>query len=324
MTHHFLMTETVSRLFQKAVSGDGIQQLEFVKGIPMLLSMFPPDWVSTHLVQFLTLWLPLSNDPLINATLSNLSLVLMSIGAISPLAPLAELLLSSDNSNSTRVFIELVTSSLFDNTLTAFVTRLSDSLYDPARAFVPQVVYLLPSDSAKMQIFEKALVDRSFKVRSACARSISDLSDSLARHVASFLQCDPHPRVRATVPAVAACRPFFLDILNTHPILASDADWSVRAAVASGLTQSPAPHGALVVLARLISDAVWQVNYVRTGRLRHCLRELTSTWRCRTSEPSAKCFLIIWLCRRQSSRMQWLTCSLRFTSEARSLRILPL
>jgi hypothetical protein len=195
------MTEAVSRLFEKALSGDASQHLEFVKGIPMLLSLFPPDWVATRLLPFLALWLPLSDDALISATLSTLSLVLASAGAIEPLAPVVELVLSSDNANASRVVVELVTSSLFDDTLSAFVNRLADSLYDPVRAFVPQVVYLLPSDEAKMQIFGKALVDRSFKVRSACARSIAELSDSLARHVASALQSDPHPRVRSAPPA---------------------------------------------------------------------------------------------------------------------------
>jgi hypothetical protein len=254
------MTEAVSRLFHKALSDDGSQQLEFVKGIPTLLSVFPSDWISTRLIPFLALWLPLSDDALISATLSTLSLVLSSTGSIDPLAPLVELLLSSDNANASRVVVELVTSSLFDDTLTLFVHRLADSLYDPVRAFVPQVVYLLPSDETKMQIFKKALVDRSFKVRYACARAIADLSDSLARHIASVLQCDSHPRVRGVLPGLAACRPFFLGVLNTHPSLANDPDWAVRAAVASGLVQSPAPHSALVVLGRLISDGVWQVQ----------------------------------------------------------------
>jgi hypothetical protein len=260
-------------LFDLAVSSDEPSQLEFLAGIPTILSSFPSDWISGSFLPWLSRWLPPNNARLAAASLPHLASLIRS-ASLAAASALVETLLSPGDPHRTASVVAIVLEFRGEPTAAAFLSTLSQSPWDPVRAAAPQLLGILESDSDRQGVLSVVLQNAPFKVRYSVAKSVPSLSADLAALVLSTLLTDLNGRIRGLLPFVASGRDFFFAAVAPAAII--DHDWSVRAALASALPAAPDPLRAIEIGARLLGDGVWQVKLSALRSLTQIIEKIES------------------------------------------------
>jgi len=242
-----------------AMNPDEVSQVQFASQIKDVMAPFPPSWISTQFVSFLTSWLPLNNKTVMKHVCSAISDIVQKAESISSLSPFFEAVLSSENPNASPAIEEAIKGNQKTTQIDDLLQNLIQSQYDAVRAFVPRVIQFASSDQTKLKMFKKLLTDSSFAVRFEVTKYVPLLPEKAAIYFANALTKDVHPRIRSTLPIRFAKFNFFISTIATN--LKSDSDWSVRACLCSQLPLCQESENAGSIALELINDSVWQVSY---------------------------------------------------------------
>ena len=255
-----MSTDAIS-LFEKALTQDENQQLEFASRIDQIVSAFPPKIVSQEIYPFLAAWIPRNSQKIVSTLCSKVDKLASVTDAFVALAPVVESLLASENAANAKVLKEKLLTVKGTPGLNAngFLKRLASSPLDFVRSFIPRVISLLSSDEDQRAIFSTIAFDHAFKVRFSVCLAIPRLPEELAKQVAISLQADSNSRIKALLPVVCMKSSFWFTSLAEQ--LTNDHDWSVRASVAKELVNATDTESALKYCCQLIEDNVWQVIY---------------------------------------------------------------
>jgi HEAT repeat protein len=266
------MTTAALSAFDLSIRADEPAQLNFIAQIPLILIAFRPDWISTQFLPFLAKWVPPNNHSVVTALLSTVPR-LIELASLDAATPLFEAVFSADDTDRTTALVSIILKFTVDQTAAICLTRLSRSTWDCVRAVVPRLIGVVKGEEVRHQILKSLLEPGApFKVRYAVARSVPDLSDSLARLIVGALLDDPNGRIRGILPLATAPRSFFFEIIA--PAAAGDLDWVVRGSVASALINTGDPPRAIPIGVKLLEDAVWQVKLCALRSLTDIIRKL--------------------------------------------------
>ena len=249
---------SVAELFEKATSRDEPLHAEFASRIPEVLGAFQPGWVEKHLLPFLVTWVPRNNARVLLCLVGSIPQILAAASSPASVAPLLEAILASDN---TQVAFELFQTLAHKSNgcpMADVVKAIMESRYDCVRKFAVRFLAELPPGEERRGLARTLAHDASFDVRLAVCLAIADFDDELAPSVVHALVGDRSARLRATLVGVCVQRAWFVS--SVARVLASDADWSVRAAVAMNVGMCKDAEKGAAVAKRLSSDGVIQVR----------------------------------------------------------------
>jgi HEAT repeat protein len=246
-------------LFDKAITQDETQQLEFATKIGQFISTFQTKFIAQEVYPFLATWIPRNNDSIVSALCENIDKFAAIKEAFVELAPVVESLLASEKTKNANTIKQKLLSvkGIPNDSANGFIKYLSSSPIDFVRGFTPSVISLLSSEADIKALFTLLAFDSAFKVRMAVCISIPKLPEVLCNQVAITLLKDSHSRIKAFLPVVCTKQSCYFVALA--PTLAADHDWSVRASVAKELINSDDLNEALKFCCMLIEDNVWQV-----------------------------------------------------------------
>lgn len=247
-------------LFEKAISSDENQQLEFIRRIPDILTSFPQNWIISKFLPFLVNWLPKNNEKMLLTLIQYVPQFITTVGSIEISEPLIEALLMSENQEIEKQLISPLLQFKNDPTCHNFIELLTSSPYDSVRSFVPLIIDLAGDDDGKREILPSLAYDSSFRVRKASLQITESIAnEDLACQLAYTFMNDTHSQIRAHIPIVSTHRPFYK--VHILPKLYEDPDWSVRASVARELTKCTDTESAIQYCITLAADKVWQVRF---------------------------------------------------------------
>ncbi|EAY02936.1 hypothetical protein TVAG_040860 [Trichomonas vaginalis G3] len=245
------------KLFEKAISLDEAQQMEFASKIDIIIDTFPPKFISTEFYPFLTTWIPKNNLKIVRILADKVNKMISVNESLVAFAPVLETILASENQEiSKRIKTNLKSVTLGGDAL-GFFKKLVSSPIDYVRAFCAQILFLLQPIEEKVVICQSLICDPAFKVRFALASIIATLPVDLANNVAKAFCSDSSSRIKAFLPVVCAPLPFFFT--SVVPALISDHDWYIRASIAKEVSRAKDIATAINVAYPLTEDSVWQV-----------------------------------------------------------------
>ena len=255
-----MTNNSIFQFFEKAISSDESQQLEFIRRIPEILSASPQNWIISKFLPFLVSWLPKNNEKVLLTLIQYIPQFITTVGSIELVEPLIEAILMTDNQEIEKQLISPLLKFESDPTSLNFITLLSNSQYDCVRSFVPLIIDLAGGDEGKRKILPSLAYDPSFRVRKASIKIIESISnEDLACQIALTFIIDANARIRAYIPIVSTKRSFYK--AHILPIIQNDLDWSVRASVARELPKCSELEPAIQSCIALAADKDWQVRY---------------------------------------------------------------
>lgn len=253
-----MASNSIQQYFEKAISSEENQQLEFVRQIPEILTTFQQSWIFSKFLPFFVSWLPKNNEKIILAVIQYIPQFVTALGSILSVEPLIEAVLLSDNPEIVKQLIPILTQFENDPTCYKFIKLLSKSQYDCVRSFV-LLILNLAHEEGKRKLLKKLVYDFSFRVRQASLQVIESTSnEELACKIVISIADDSHTRIRAFIPIVSSHRPFY--VAHILPKIQNDLDWSVRASIARELVKCPDVESAIKSCFSFVSDKVWQVR----------------------------------------------------------------
>lgn len=245
------------KLFEKAISLDESQQMEFASKIDLIIETFPPKFIATEFYPFLVTWIPKNNLKIVRLVVEKIDKMIMVPEAIVSFAPVLESILSSENQEIAKKIKEKIKPLTLAGDVLSFFKRLASSSIDFVRAFAAQILHLLPSVDEKVIICQALIFDPAYKVRFSAASVINSLPTDIAQKVAVSLCSDSSARIKAYLPVICAPQPFFFTSVVSN--LISDHDWYVRASIAKEVCRAKDIQTAITYAFQLSEDSVWQV-----------------------------------------------------------------
>ena len=249
------------QLFEKAISSDESQQLEFIRRIPEILNVFPQTWIVSKFLPFLINWLPKNNEKMLLTLIQHVPQFITTVGSIKAVGPLIEAILMSENQKIEKQLISPLMQFKNDPTCNEFIDFLTSSRYDCVRSFVPLIIKLASIDeNCKKNILPSLVYDPSFRVRKASLQIVESIpNQEFATNYAYTFTNDSHSGIRAHIPIVLSHLPFYP--IHILPKIQEDPDWLVRASVAHELVKCINTESAIKSCISLAADKVWQVRY---------------------------------------------------------------
>lgn len=251
------MSEEVSQLVSAAVSGAEQGQTAFADKLPLVLKSFSAAQVRDQFLPFLISWLPSNNRAAVLKVAEHVLAISESAGGLKPVAPLIELVIAGDDPRVSEKVAQDLQKFKADAMVDELVKVLVESRFDSVRRFTAQIVLLSPKDSFIEQTCETLSRDKAFIVRDSVGHILRSLKTDIAAKLVPTLVKDPHSRIRGFLACDLAQEPFFFDLVAGP--LATDSDWSVRAALATSLGKTKDLAKAASLCERLSKDGVWQV-----------------------------------------------------------------
>lgn len=268
------MSSNVASLISSALDTDENAQLRFAQNIPEVLKPFQPSIIRDQFIPFLTTWLPPNNHKIVRAVIISLPDIIKASGSLSSLSPLIEVLVAGEDDGVQEHIVRSLQEYRGDAMIDQLISRLRVSKYDIVRVFITKLLPISSTDSFRLKECQSLISDESFLVRFSVASLLPKLTTTDAQNLSNILVKDSQARIRAYLPAILSKFSFYFETIAN--VLLKDPDWSVRASLATYLTDTTDHVKASRFVVQLLSDRVWQVKLCALKTLTHLLTNTPS------------------------------------------------
>lgn len=262
-------TNEIFSLFDKAISPQETEKLEFIKQIPVILKAFSPQWICDQFIPFLTLWIQPNNEKIVLAFIPFINQIIYTVQSFEDVSELIEMILKSDIKTVKKLLskellnckqnISRETQKEIDQSnYFRFFSHLIDSKFDSVRSFIPSIISILTSEELQSSIINSLISDQSFHVRFETGKLMNKIVENLALDLALKCLKDSNSPIRSIVALINADRKYYAQKLL--PILIKDSDWQVRVSIIQTIKSMSNFDLSLTTSINMTNDSVWQVK----------------------------------------------------------------